>query len=93
MITRALGDAHIKDVRCCPNELQLVGTSLIGEPDLIVCELDETRDIALVLSTDGVTNSVTQDMMVEMLSPGVKLPIETQNAAERIVCKSLCESA
>jgi serine/threonine protein phosphatase PrpC len=71
----------------------VVGTSVIGEPDLIVCELDESRDIALVLATDGVTNSVTQDMMVEMMSPSVKLPLETQNAAERIVCKALCESA
>ena len=89
MMTRAMGDAHMKDPDCFGSALHRVGTSLVGLPTLLHYDMCAETDVALVLVTDGVTGNVPIGRFAEAFGRRSDC---VQNAAEQIVYMSVQET-
>lgn len=62
-ITRALGNAFLKDPKCTVHP-DVAGCGVIATPYLYTHILDPVKDVALVLMTDGITDAVDADMVI-----------------------------
>ena len=62
-ITRALGNAFLKDPKCTVYP-DVAGCGVIATPYLYTHILDPVKDVALVLMTDGITNAIDADEVV-----------------------------
>jgi serine/threonine protein phosphatase PrpC len=89
MMTRAMGDAHMKDKDCCGTEMHLVGTSLLGVPSVYHYDCCLDQDVAIVLATDGVTSGVFASQFCKSFGKAETLG---DNAASMIVTGAIREA-
>jgi serine/threonine protein phosphatase PrpC len=76
MMTRSIGDAAIKNLG-----------GLTGEPDIFAYTPSE-NDIGLILFSDGVTDVLRSDEIIDCLKPPTSYLGRLNNPAHRIVKKA-----
>jgi serine/threonine protein phosphatase PrpC len=83
MISRALGNAYVKDPLCSITNLYKACSALIAKPTLYSFPIDPTVDTAIVLVSDGITNHLDMNDMARAVESWH--PKQPRNLAQTIV--------